>query len=144
MDAPAPAQMNIKVRGTDGTELFFRLKPTTKLKKMMEVFLQKQGANENSCRFVYDGARVRHDDTPKGLNMEDGDVIEAVVEQSGGASLLARTELLLTCSSEATQVWCDQIFSTLWPSIVNDHILSLSTTPWSLFLEGLYPVLSNL
>lgn len=102
--AAAPQQMNIKVRGTDGTELFFRLKPTTKLKKMMEVFLQKQGAQENTCRFVYDGARVRHDDTPKGLNMEDGDVIEAVVEQSGGASLhlTARSTLLSTPEALAT------------------------------------------
>ena len=104
MDVPTPAQMNIKVRGTDGTELFFRLKPTTKLKKMMDVFLQKQGANENSCRFVYDGARVRHDDTPKGLNMEDGDVIEAVVEQSGGALPLAHTGHSLTGSHDAIEV----------------------------------------
>ena len=107
--------MNIKVRGTDGTELFFRLKPTTKLKKMMEVFLQKQGANENSCRFVYDGARVRHDDTPKGLNMEDGDVIEAVVEQSGGTFLLQHSRLYSFVPK--TQVWCDQIFLPLRTSI---------------------------
>jgi hypothetical protein len=42
-----------------------------------------------SVRFLFDGARISHDQTPKDLDMEDGDAIDAVVEQVGGARCLA-------------------------------------------------------
>ncbi|KAF5375956.1 hypothetical protein D9615_008157 [Tricholomella constricta] len=35
-------------------------------------------------KFVYDGTRVQPDDTPGGLGMEDGDQIDAFLEQLGG------------------------------------------------------------
>ena len=35
-------------------------------------------------RFVYDGTRVQPDMTPDDLDMEDGDTIDAFLEQVGG------------------------------------------------------------
>ena len=36
------------------------------------------------CRFIFDGERVKEDDTPESLEMENGDEIDAMVEQTGG------------------------------------------------------------
>lgn len=38
-----------------------------------------------SCRFLFDGHRLDANETPADADMEDGDVIDAVLEQLGGA-----------------------------------------------------------
>ncbi len=38
----------------------------------------------NQCRFIFDGERIKETDTPASLSMEDLDVIEIFVEQTGG------------------------------------------------------------
>ena len=35
-------------------------------------------------RFMFDGTRVDEGDTPKSMDMEDGDTIEVFTQQSGG------------------------------------------------------------
>jgi hypothetical protein len=37
-----------------------------------------------SVKFLYDEKRIQEDQTPLALGMEDGDTIDAVVEQTGG------------------------------------------------------------
>jgi len=72
------------VVGQDGGEVFFKIRDNTKLGKLFEAYCQKKGVASNSIRFLYDGARVGEDDTPKTLNMEDNDVIDALIQQTGG------------------------------------------------------------
>ena len=36
------------------------------------------------CRFIFDGERLKDEDTPEKLEMENGDEIDAMVEQTGG------------------------------------------------------------
>ncbi|KAK7582650.1 hypothetical protein V9T40_014095 [Parthenolecanium corni] len=43
-----------------------------------------QGVQLAGLRFLFDGRRISDEDTPKSLEMEDGDVIEVYQEQSGG------------------------------------------------------------
>ena len=50
----------------------------------MNAFCQRQGVNMSSVRFLFDGNRINADQTPEGLDMEDGDVIDVMVEQQGG------------------------------------------------------------
>ena len=38
----------------------------------------------NSVRFLFDGQRLSANQTPQELEMEDGDVIDVMVEQQGG------------------------------------------------------------
>ena len=38
----------------------------------------------NSCRFIFDGERIKESDTPETLEMENGDEIDVMVEQTGG------------------------------------------------------------
>ena len=63
---------------------FRRCKKTTALSKLMNAFCQRQGVNLNAVRFLFDGTRINSDQTPEGLEMEDGDVIDVMVEQQGG------------------------------------------------------------
>jgi hypothetical protein len=55
--------LNIKV--TDGNnEVFFKIKRTTPLKKLMDAFCDRQGKAANSVRFLFDGTRVNGNDSP--------------------------------------------------------------------------------
>mmetsp|Transcript_13915 Transcript_13915/g.30053 ORF Transcript_13915/g.30053 Transcript_13915/m.30053 type:complete len:98 (-) Transcript_13915:352-645(-) len=76
--------ISIAVRDQAGTEVFFKVKPQTKFQKVFEAYCQKKAVDINSIRFVYDGVRISKDSSPVELGMEDGDVVDAVVEQVGG------------------------------------------------------------
>jgi len=82
-----PAQtehLNIKV--TDGAnEVFFKIKRTTALKKLMDAFCERQGKSPSSVRFLFDGNRVQPTDSPDSLDMSDGDCLEVHQEQIGGS-----------------------------------------------------------
>ena len=77
-------QLNIKVKAQDGSEIFFKIKKSTQLKKLMEAYCQRQGLSNNQCRFIFDGERIKDDDTPETLEMDNGDEIDVMVEQTGG------------------------------------------------------------
>lgn len=81
----AGEQLNIKVKAQDGTEIFFKIKKSTQLKKLMDAYCQRQGLSNNQCRFIFDGERIKEDDTPDTLEMENGDEIDVMVEQTGGS-----------------------------------------------------------
>ena len=49
----------------------------------MNAFCQRQGVAINSVRFLFDGERLSANQTPRELEMEDGDVIDVMVEQMG-------------------------------------------------------------
>lgn len=76
-------RINLKV--SDGSaEIFFKIKRTTPMRRLMEAFCKRQGKSMDTLRFLIDGARVGLDNTPDDLDLEDGDVIEAHREQVGG------------------------------------------------------------
>lgn len=72
--------INIKVKAQDGTEIYFKIKKTTQLKKLMDAYCTRQGLANNQCRFIFDGERIKDDDTPETLEMENGDEIDVMVE----------------------------------------------------------------
>ena len=63
-DAPAPVEhLNIKVTDNNN-EVFFKIKRSTQLKKLMDAFCDRQGKQMSTVRFLFDGTRVRPEDTP--------------------------------------------------------------------------------
>ncbi|KAI9362601.1 ubiquitin-related domain-containing protein [Pilaira anomala] len=76
--------INLKVVGSDTNEVFFKIKRSTQLRKLMDAYCERQGKQPGSVRFLYDGTRVLPQDTPNELDMEDGDSIDVMVEQIGG------------------------------------------------------------
>lgn len=61
---PANEHLNIKVTDNNN-EVFFKIKRTTQLKKLMDAFCDRQGKQIATVRFLFDGTRVRPEDTPE-------------------------------------------------------------------------------
>jgi small ubiquitin-related modifier len=62
---PAPVEhLNIKVTDNNN-EVFFKIKRTTPLKKLMDAFCERQGKQPSTVRFLFDGTRVRPEDSPE-------------------------------------------------------------------------------
>ncbi|QPG99233.1 hypothetical protein C2857_001263 [Epichloe festucae Fl1] len=85
-EAPASSEhLNIKVTDNNN-EVFFKIKRSTKLEKLMNAFCERQGKSISSVRFLFDGTRVQPTDTPDALEMTDGDTLEVHQEQVGGGN----------------------------------------------------------
>ncbi|KAG8996732.1 hypothetical protein FRB94_008069 [Tulasnella sp. JGI-2019a] len=84
----ANAPISVKVVSSSGDEVFFKIKRNTKLTKLQGAYANKVGKDIASIRFLYDGARIQEDDTPASLEMTEGDAIDVMVEQVGGAPSL--------------------------------------------------------
>ena len=56
----------------------------------MRAFCTRQGVAMESVRFLFDGNRIRENQTPNELEMEDGDSIDVVVAQVGGTPATRR------------------------------------------------------
>jgi len=79
-----PNTINLRVVSQDGNEVYFKIKKQTALRKLMDAYCQRQGVDATSIRFLYDGQRIQAEQTPKELEMEDNDIIDAVLQQTGG------------------------------------------------------------
>ena len=76
-------RLKITVVTQDGNEMYFKTRNTVPLKSLMHAFCNRQGISRMSLRFLFDGNRINETQTPLQLDMEDGDVIDVMVEQFG-------------------------------------------------------------
>ncbi|KAL5228870.1 hypothetical protein ABZP36_017135 [Zizania latifolia] len=58
------AHINLKVKGQDGNEVFFRIKRSTQLKKLMSAYCDRQSVDMTAIAFLFDGRRLRAEQTP--------------------------------------------------------------------------------
>ncbi|KAK4433049.1 Small ubiquitin-related modifier 2 [Sesamum alatum] len=83
--------INLRIQnGQDNRVLSYRIKQDIPLDRIMLDFCRRLGLQYDSIRFVYDGRRLKDFTTPLDLNMDDGAVIDAWTEQSGGGAALFR------------------------------------------------------
>jgi hypothetical protein len=99
----AGEHLNIKVTDNNN-EVFFKIKRSTKLDKLMRAFCERQGKDRGTVRFLFDGVKVNDGDTPENvrqaaglltssvanedqLDMSDGDTLEVHQEQIGGGDI---------------------------------------------------------
>ncbi|ETI22125.1 hypothetical protein G647_06197 [Cladophialophora carrionii CBS 160.54] len=84
---PAGNNEHLNIKVTDGNnEVFFKIKKSTKLEKLMKAFCERQGKDPKTARFLFEGQKVQTGDTPESLEMQDGDSIEVHQEQIGGST----------------------------------------------------------
>lgn len=70
-DAPPPAPEHLNIKVTDNnSEIFFKIKKTTQLKKLMDAFCERSGQHPSSVRFLFDGTRVQPTDSPDTVRWE--------------------------------------------------------------------------
>jgi hypothetical protein len=70
-DGGQSEHLNIKVTDNNN-EVFFKIKRTTALGKLMNAFCDRQGKNIQSVRFLFDGQRVTAQDNPDTVRMIHG------------------------------------------------------------------------
>ena len=76
--------IEISIRGVRGELTTFTVvRSKTRMRKVFEAYAQKSGICRHSLQFLWDGERIRDSDTPHSLELEDQDVIECLLEQSG-------------------------------------------------------------
>lgn len=76
--------LQIGIKSPHGEVTKFKVKHTTKMSKVMKAFASRNDLDINVIKFIFDGERVGADDTPKTLEMEEGDCIDLFQEQEGG------------------------------------------------------------
>ncbi|XP_953735.1 ubiquitin-related protein, putative [Theileria annulata] len=81
---PENEHIQLKVRSPDGSEVYFKIKKKTKLEKLMNTYCSRLGQSPEAVRFLFDGDRIKGDATPEELGIENGDIIDAMVQQTGG------------------------------------------------------------
>ena len=69
-DQPKSEHLNIKVTDNNN-EVFFKIKRTTALSKLMNAFCERQGKAPSSVRFLFDGARVNPTDSPDSVSTSE-------------------------------------------------------------------------
>ena len=67
-----------------GEKMQFKMKRETKFQKVFDAYASRLGVPENSLTFRFDGERITGENTPKMLEMQDEDMIEVLMQQTGG------------------------------------------------------------
>lgn len=76
--------INLKVTSQDGNVVHFKAKRGTQFRKLMKAYCERQSFQPESVVFMYDGERLRGDQTPADVDMQDQDSIDVMIHQVGG------------------------------------------------------------
>ena len=74
----------VKVIDSNGLEIQFKVKMSTKFEKIIKAYCDKYGVAKETVRFMYDGVRIKEDATPEKLGLDADSQIQAMIEQLGG------------------------------------------------------------
>lgn len=75
------------MRSQTGDEMRVLVKPTVKICKLIDAYCNRHSVSKSDLKFVFDGQRISANDTNTtvgDLELEDGDVIDVMIEQIGG------------------------------------------------------------
>jgi small ubiquitin-related modifier len=78
--------LQLTVKDQAGEDMVFKVRRETKLGKIFDAYAQAKGVDSASLRFSLDGERLAADNTPKMLELEDGDQIDVALDMVGGNS----------------------------------------------------------
>jgi len=79
----APATIFITLRDGGGESLMFKVRPTTKMEKVMETYASKRGVSRELLTFIFEGGYMDSDLTVGEYNLSDGDEIIVRFEMAG-------------------------------------------------------------
>ena len=75
--------LTIRVQDMSGEVLYFKVRAQTKMYKVFDAYATRKGVSRDALRFLLDGGMVDDFITPQRLELEDGDQIDAMLEQRG-------------------------------------------------------------
>ena len=77
--APPPAPIRLKVINQQGVEVHFSIKRATPLRKLMDAYCARLGAQSDGIQFLAGGVLITPSDTAELLGLEDFDIIDATM-----------------------------------------------------------------
>mmetsp|Transcript_3510 Transcript_3510/g.10173 ORF Transcript_3510/g.10173 Transcript_3510/m.10173 type:complete len:93 (+) Transcript_3510:224-502(+) len=83
-DEKAKNHITLVVKDQNGSDLQFKVKGITKFEKIFAAYCERKGIQPAGIKFLFDGERLLSTSTPEQEKMADNDVIDAVLEQTGG------------------------------------------------------------
>ena len=85
--------ITIRLKDQVGEETMFTIRTTTKMGKVFKAYAQRKGVGEGALRFLDPMAnRVSEEDTPASLELEDEDIIDAILAQVGMISTFTSSD----------------------------------------------------
>ncbi|KAG2037098.1 hypothetical protein BDR03DRAFT_1092046 [Suillus americanus] len=72
----------------EGTQITVKVKHNMPFKKIFDAAEKRFGKEPGTFKFTYDGKRLRAENTPVDMEMEEGDIIDAHLEQLGGGTII--------------------------------------------------------
>ncbi|KAJ4490642.1 hypothetical protein J3R30DRAFT_3423600 [Lentinula aciculospora] len=76
-------KLNLQIQ-YEGNQVTVKVKATMHFTTIFKAAAAKFNKEPGTLKFTYDGNRIQEDDSPASLGMEDGDLIDAFLEQLGG------------------------------------------------------------
>jgi len=70
----------IRVRDVFGEETFFKIKKTTKMRKLFQAYADREGVQLSFLSFIFNGERIEPDQTPKMIGLNDQDQIDCTLD----------------------------------------------------------------
>ncbi|KAG8761086.1 Small ubiquitin- modifier 1 [Serendipita sp. 396] len=81
---PKGQKINLTVTGPGGQSVKFAIKPSSTFEKLFKAAADRFNVQLSLVRFLYDGQRLRPDQTPEEFDMVDDDQIDIQLQQTGG------------------------------------------------------------
>ena len=78
------AMIDISISAWDGSRVYFKVKPETRIGKITEMYCNMQGICRERVFFMFDGGNMGDDSLVRDYDMEDGDAMEVFQVQLGG------------------------------------------------------------
>ena len=79
----ASVRLAILIKDGNGEETQFKISQTTKMGKVFKAYSERKGISPSTLRFLLDGEEVEDHHTAQYLELEDGDQIDAILNQVG-------------------------------------------------------------
>jgi len=76
--------ITIRVKDQNGEETMFKIKRTTRMKKVFATYAARKGVEATAMRFMLDGENINPESTPADLDLDDDDQIDCFLAQVGG------------------------------------------------------------
>lgn len=79
--------LTLNFKDQKGTVVSFKVKNEMLFSKIMQAYAQAKGIDQvDSIKFLLDEKFIKGKDTPKMLELEDGDEVQVVLSQVGGCA----------------------------------------------------------
>ena len=109
----------------NNSEVFFTVNVITPMKNLKESYSEKVGMPLTDLRFMFLNLRINDDETPKILNLMDGDIIQVIHKGNGCVT----DDVMYDIVDKITTSDSNRLFPMLKVEDTSDHPMSISCCP---------------